>query len=92
MCYITKVKRLEKIIRALCDFEVSMPLDGFSKKHKGFFYVTCMFPEKLIKAFNELDGIMYQVKFSQRYLSKAKLSKVKQSSSMKQRFIDELCL
>ena len=37
-----------------------MPIDGFSKKPKGFAYVTCMFPEKALKAFNELDGTIYQ--------------------------------
>ena len=37
-----------------------MPIDNFSKKPKGFAYVTFMFPEKALKAFNDLDGTIYQ--------------------------------
>lgn len=37
-----------------------MPIDNFSKKQKGFAYILCMFPEKALKAFTELDGTIYQ--------------------------------
>ena len=40
--------------------EVNMPIDNFSKKPKGFAHVTCMFPEKALKAFNDLDGKVFQ--------------------------------
>ena len=63
LCYTSKEEDLEKLFEPYAPLvEVSMPLDGFSKKPKGFAYVTCMFPEKAIKAFNELDGTIFQVK------------------------------
>jgi multiple RNA-binding domain-containing protein 1 len=37
-----------------------MPIDNFSKKPKGFAYITFMFPEHALKAFNELDGTIFQ--------------------------------
>jgi multiple RNA-binding domain-containing protein 1 len=40
--------------------EVNMPIDTFSKKPKGFAHITCMFPEKALKAFNDLDGKVFQ--------------------------------
>ena len=40
--------------------EVNMPIDNFSKKPKGFAHITCMFPEKALKAFNDLDGKIFQ--------------------------------
>lgn len=40
--------------------ECSMPLDNFSKKPKGFAYITCMFPEKALKAHTDLDGSIFQ--------------------------------
>lgn len=40
--------------------EVNMPIDSFSKKPKGFAYITCMFPEKAVKAFTDLDGKIFQ--------------------------------
>ncbi len=40
--------------------ELNMPIDSYSKKPKGFAYVAFMFPEHAIKAFNELDGTIFQ--------------------------------
>jgi multiple RNA-binding domain-containing protein 1 len=40
--------------------EVNMPIDNFSKKPKGFAHITCMFPEKALKAFTDLDGKIFQ--------------------------------
>jgi multiple RNA-binding domain-containing protein 1 len=40
--------------------EVNMPIDNFSKKPKGFAYITFMFPEHALKAFNDLDGSIFQ--------------------------------
>ena len=37
-----------------------MPIDNFSKKPKGFAHITCMFPEKALKAFTDLDGKIFQ--------------------------------
>lgn len=40
--------------------ECNMPIDSYSKQPKGFAYVGFMFPEHAIKAFNELDGTIFQ--------------------------------
>ncbi|ELU12200.1 hypothetical protein CAPTEDRAFT_225018 [Capitella teleta] len=36
--------------------EVHLPIDSFTKKVKGFAFVSFMFPEHAVKAFQELDG------------------------------------
>ena len=41
--------------------EVSLPIDSLTKKLKGFAFVTYMIPEHAVKAFSELDGIIFQV-------------------------------
>ena len=41
--------------------EVSLPIDTLTKKMKGFAFVTYMIPEHAVKAFSELDGIIFQV-------------------------------
>jgi RNA recognition motif-containing protein len=61
LCYDCKEEDLEKLFASYGPLvEVTMPLDNFSKKPKGFAYVTCMFPEKAIKAFTDLDGSIFQ--------------------------------
>ncbi|RNA26777.1 putative RNA-binding 19 [Brachionus plicatilis] len=61
LCYDCKEEDLEKLFCAYGPLvEVNMPIDSFSKKPKGFAYITCMFPEKALQAFNELDGTVYQ--------------------------------
>ena len=42
--------------------EVNLPIDRISKKIKGFAFVTFMFSEHALKAFNELDGTNFQVR------------------------------
>ena len=39
--------------------EVHLPIDSFTKKVKGFAFVTFMFPEHAVKAFQDLDGKAY---------------------------------
>ena len=41
--------------------EVNLPLDNFTKKIKGFAFVTYMIPEHAVKAYTELDGQVFQV-------------------------------
>jgi RNA recognition motif-containing protein len=61
LCYTCKEEDLEKLFAPYAPLvEVNIPIDNFSKKPKGFAYVTCMFPEKAIKAFNDLDGTIFQ--------------------------------
>jgi RNA recognition motif-containing protein len=61
LCYTCKEEDLEKLFEPYGPLvEVAMPIDNFSKQPKGFAYITCMFPEKAIKAFNNLDGSIYQ--------------------------------
>ncbi|CAF0804860.1 unnamed protein product [Brachionus calyciflorus] len=61
LCYDCKEEDLEKLFATYGPLvEVNMPIDNFSKKPKGFAYITCMFPEKALKAFTDLDGTVYQ--------------------------------
>lgn len=61
LSYECKEEDLEKLFAPYGPLvECSMPLDNFSKKPKGFAYITCMFPEKARKAFKELDGSIFQ--------------------------------
>lgn len=40
--------------------EIHLPVDSFTRKIKGFAFVTFMFPEHAAKAFSELDGSCFQ--------------------------------
>ena len=61
LCYTCKEEELEKLFAPYAPVvEINMPIDNYSKKPKGFAYVTFMFPEKALKAFNELDGTVFQ--------------------------------
>lgn len=61
LSYECKEEDLEKLFSAYGPLvECIMPLDNFSKKPKGFAYITCMFPEKALKAHNDLDGSIFQ--------------------------------
>lgn len=61
LCYTCKEEDLEKLFAPYGPLvEVKIPIDNFSKQLKGFAFVTCMFPEKALKAFNDLDGTIFQ--------------------------------
>jgi RNA recognition motif-containing protein len=61
LCYTCSEEELEKLFAPYAPIvETNMPIDNFSKKPKGFAYVTFMFPEKALKAFNDLDGTIFQ--------------------------------
>jgi len=61
LCYTCSEAELEKLFAPYAPIvETNMPIDNFSKKPKGFAYVTFMFPEKALKAFNDLDGAIFQ--------------------------------
>ena len=61
LCYTCKEEELETLFKPYGPLvEVNMPVDSFSKQPKGFAYITCMFPEKALKAFTELDGTVFQ--------------------------------
>jgi hypothetical protein len=61
LCYTCSEQDLEKLFSPYAPIvETNMPIDSFSKTPKGFAYVTFMFPEKALKAFNELDGTIFQ--------------------------------
>lgn len=61
LCYTCSEQDLEKLFAPYAPIvETNMPIDSFSKTPKGFAYVTFMFPEKALKAFNELDGTIFQ--------------------------------
>ncbi|XP_063171945.1 probable RNA-binding protein 19 [Candoia aspera] len=40
--------------------EIHFPVDGLTKRPKGFAFVTYMFPEHAVKAFAEVDGQVFQ--------------------------------
>ncbi|KAL4223638.1 putative RNA-binding protein 19 [Mactra antiquata] len=40
--------------------EVKLPMDQFTKKLKGFAFITFMMPEHAVKAYSELDGKVFQ--------------------------------
>ncbi|XP_053525741.1 probable RNA-binding protein 19 isoform X3 [Artibeus jamaicensis] len=40
--------------------ELHYPIDGLTKKPKGFAFVTFMFPEHAVKAYAEVDGQVFQ--------------------------------
>ncbi|XP_015682553.1 probable RNA-binding protein 19 [Protobothrops mucrosquamatus] len=40
--------------------EIHFPMDGLTKRPKGFAFVTYMFPEHAVKAFAEVDGQVFQ--------------------------------
>jgi len=61
LCYTCKEEDLEKLFSPYGPLvETNMPIDTFSKNPKGFAYITCMFPEKAMKAFADLDGTIFQ--------------------------------
>lgn len=61
LCYECKEEDLETLFAPYGPLvECSMPLDNFSKKPKGFAYITCMFPEKALQASKDLDGSIFQ--------------------------------
>lgn len=43
--------------------EVHLPVDSLTKNVKGFGFVTFMIPEHAVKAFTELDGTVFQVRY-----------------------------
>ncbi len=64
---LTRNKQTVKTELFFCGFpsgpltEVHMPIDSFTKKVKGFAFVTYMIPENAVKALAELDGKAFQV-------------------------------
>lgn len=71
--YSISFKRKEKNIRLIGFFsplslgqlaELYLPIDRITKKALGFAFVSYLFPEHAVKAFSELDGTIFQVKFS----------------------------
>jgi len=56
--------------------EFHMPIDSYTKKLKGFAFVTFMFPEHAVKAFSELDRTDFQGRLLHLIPAKAKPDKV----------------
>ncbi|KAK3600296.1 hypothetical protein CHS0354_027139 [Potamilus streckersoni] len=52
--------------------EVHLPIDTFTKKLKGFAFVTFMIPEHAVKAYAELDGTVFQGRMMHILSGKAK--------------------
>ncbi|KAM9100261.1 probable RNA-binding protein 19 isoform X2 [Sarcophilus harrisii] len=59
--YTSTEEDLEKIFAKYGPLsEIHYPIDGLTKKPKGFAFVTYMFPEHAVKAFAEVDGQVFQ--------------------------------
>ncbi|RWS19232.1 putative RNA-binding protein 19-like protein, partial [Leptotrombidium deliense] len=61
LCYSCTEEDIEQLFSKYGPLsEVSLPIDSFTKKLKGFGFVTFIFPEHAVKAFTELDGNIFQ--------------------------------
>ncbi|XP_036591321.1 probable RNA-binding protein 19 [Trichosurus vulpecula] len=59
--YTSTEEDLEKIFAKYGPLsEVHYPIDGLTKKPKGFAFITYMFPEHAVKAYAEVDGQVFQ--------------------------------
>jgi len=55
--------------------EVTLPIDSETKKNKGIGFVTYMFPEHAIQAFNKLDGSIFHGRMLHLLPAKTKVEK-----------------
>ncbi|XP_030847248.1 probable RNA-binding protein 19 [Strongylocentrotus purpuratus] len=61
LAYICKEEDLEFLFSKYGPLtEVNLPIDTFTKKIKGFAFVTFMMPEHAVRAYTELDGTSFQ--------------------------------
>lgn len=61
LTYTCKEEDLEELFKKFGPLsEVHLPIDTFTKKIKGFAFVSFMFPEHAVKAFAQLDGSSFQ--------------------------------
>ncbi|XP_071504479.1 probable RNA-binding protein 19 [Diadema antillarum] len=61
LAYICKEEDLELLFSKYGPLtEVNLPIDTFTKKIKGFAFITYMMPEHAVTAYSELDGISFQ--------------------------------
>ncbi|XP_064648484.1 probable RNA-binding protein 19 [Lineus longissimus] len=61
LAYVCKEQDLEDLFGKYGPItDVNLPIDKFTKKIKGFAFVTFMMPEHAVKAFMELDGTIFQ--------------------------------
>ena len=49
--------------------EVHLPVDMYTKKVKGFAFITYMIPEHAVKAYADMDGTVFQVGMNSYFLS-----------------------
>ena len=83
LCYSCKEEDLEELFKSYGPLvETTMPIDPFSKKPKGFAHITCMFPEKALKAFTELDGTVFQGRMLHILPGKTKLESDEKTEEM----------
>ena len=54
--------------------EIHLPVDKYSRKIKGFAFVTFVMPEHAVRAYTELDGSIFQGRMLHLLAGKAKLS------------------
>ena len=91
LAYSCKEEDLERLFSKYKPLvECNMPIDSYSKQPKGFAYVGFMFPEHAIKAFNELDGTIFQGRMLHILPAKSKAEEqIDESKTLKQVKEDE---
>ena len=61
LSYRTTEEELEQLFSPFGQItNIHMPIDSLTKQPKGFAHVTFMFPEHALRAFNQLDGHVFQ--------------------------------
>ncbi|XP_074593873.1 uncharacterized protein LOC141849449 [Brevipalpus obovatus] len=61
LCYSCTEEDIEELFKPFGPIaETHLPLDKITKKIKGFGFVTFVFPEHALQAFNDLDGTIFQ--------------------------------
>ncbi|RWS16155.1 putative RNA-binding protein 19-like protein [Dinothrombium tinctorium] len=77
LCYSCTEDDLEKLFSKYGPIsEIHLPIDSFTKKLKGFAFITFMFPEHAVKAYAELDGSIFLGRLLHLIPAKAKPDKV----------------
>ncbi|XP_067137514.1 probable RNA-binding protein 19 isoform X2 [Centruroides vittatus] len=91
LSYTVTEEELEELFKKFGPLtEVHLPVDGYTRKIKGFAFVTFMFPEHAAKAFSELDGSCFQGRNLHLLPAKQKKVEEKTITGYKQKKLSEL--
>ncbi|XP_023239058.1 probable RNA-binding protein 19 [Centruroides sculpturatus] len=91
LSYTVTEEELEELFKKFGPLtEVHLPVDGYTRKIKGFAFITFMFPEHAAKAFSELDGSCFQGRNLHLLPAKQKKVEEKTITGYKQKKLSEL--